>query len=166
MKKGLAGAMAISMLAAIAFIAGLVAPACAQDQQTLRAAIQSVIDNDIPGLRRAIEAGVDINGVLDERAGPSLLTTAALYHRLGMIDLLLENGADVNIQNGDGYTPLMLAARKGDLDTVEKLSSAGADLTVESADGHDALISAKESGHRDIAYFIASKIAIPAPPPK
>lgn len=65
--------------------------------RNLRAGIQSVIDNDILALCRAVAAGVDINGVLDEPAGPSLMTTAVLYHRLGIIELLLAKGADVDI---------------------------------------------------------------------
>lgn len=30
-----------------------------------------------------------------------------------LVDLLIETGADVNIQTTDGYTPLMLVAKNG-----------------------------------------------------
>ena len=45
-----------------------------------------------------------------------------------VFDKLLKKGADVNIQNNNGLTALMAAAKNGHVDYIKKLIDAGADL--------------------------------------
>lgn len=57
---------------------------------------------------------------------------------------LLENGANPNLSNEDGWSPLMMACEKleNDLDTIKKLINCGADIHQKSHKGCTALMSA------------------------
>lgn len=56
-------------------------------------------------------------------------------HPAYMMSLLLEHGADPNIADKDGLTPLMYAAGKGRLDLVKTLLAHGADVNAKGAYG-------------------------------
>ena len=45
-----------------------------------------------------------------------------------IVELLIKNGANMNIADKDGYTPLHMASRNGHLDTTRLLLENGADL--------------------------------------
>ena len=49
--------------------------------------------------------------------------------------LLLDAGADKEVKDEDGWTPLHVAARKGHTDIVKLLLDAGADKDVKDKDG-------------------------------
>ena len=55
--------------------------------------------------------------------------------------ILIEAGADLNIQNNEGFTALLKASNRGDFDSVRMLIRAGADLDY-------ALMWASAHGHR------------------
>lgn len=63
--------------------------------------------------------------------GQTTLMLAASHGKLDVVNLLLECGADINIQDDDGSTALMCAAEHGYLDIVNALSShPDCDLTI------------------------------------
>lgn len=51
------------------------------------------------------------------------LMLAVSHGNLDMVDMLLEAGADINIQDEDGSTALMCAAEHGRIDIVKHLLS-------------------------------------------
>lgn len=53
------------------------------------------------------------------------------------LDILLEAGADVNVQERYGFTPVILAAGRGRFDIVYKLLDHGADYRIKTKSGHD-----------------------------
>jgi ankyrin repeat protein len=67
---------------------------------------------------------------------------------------LLENGADVNAKNNDGYTALMTASREGHKEIVELLIKNGADVNVKNNDGGTALMYASSKGHKEIVELL------------
>ncbi|CAG0912543.1 unnamed protein product [Notodromas monacha] len=72
-----------------------------------------------------------------------------------MVKLLLEAGADLNIQDTDGSTALMCAAEHGHIDIVRYLlSQADCDATLLDMDGSSALQIALDAGHKDIGVMI------------
>jgi hypothetical protein len=101
-----------------------------------------------------------------------------------VVEALLAKGADVNartnvwtevvkttlevmnpayvtdIQQG-GYTPLLFAARVGDLASTKLLVAAGADVNDTAPYGTSALVVAAHSGHGDVASFLLEKGADP-----
>lgn len=87
--------------------------------------------------------------------GQTALMLAVSHGRLDTVRLLLEAGADVNIQDEDGSTALMCAAEHGHLEIVKLLlSQADCDVAVVDHDGSTALSIAMEAGHRDIGVLL------------
>lgn len=56
-----------------------------------------------------------------------------------VVDWLLDKGADVNLADDDGYTPLMLAAQYGHAAVVKRLLKKGANAKARTRTGHTAL---------------------------
>ncbi|KAE8743368.1 hypothetical protein FOCC_FOCC011020 [Frankliniella occidentalis] len=87
--------------------------------------------------------------------GQTALMLAVSHGRLDTVRLLLEAGADVNIQDEDGSTALMCAAEHGHLDILKVLlAQPDCDVTVVDHDGSTALSIAMEAGHRDIGVLL------------
>ena len=66
----------------------------------------------------------------------TLLQTAS--GRLGIVELLLENGADIALADDNGNTPVLRAAEAGQLKVVCLLAERGADLDHRNAQGKSA----------------------------
>lgn len=78
------------------------------------------------------------------------LIKAAQEGDLDHIKLLVEEGADVNSQSDDRWTPLMVAALEGHVEMVETLFGKGAVLDASSGKGQNALIIATIEGHVEV----------------
>ncbi|KAJ0973063.1 hypothetical protein J5N97_021022 [Dioscorea zingiberensis] len=64
---------------------------------------------------------------------------AARLGNMAAVRLLMNLGLDVNATNGDGYTPLMLAAREGHGTICELLLACGAEYDIKTQEGETAL---------------------------
>ena len=82
------------------------------------------------------------------------LFNASLYGNLETVKILLEQGADVDLQSNDGNTALIYASRDGNLETVKFLLEQGADINLQSNDGWTALIMALRFGNLGIMKFL------------
>lgn len=78
-------------------------------------------------VRRLLAAGANPNHVARE---DTPLTTAVTDAPSVIVKQLLDHDADPDLRRPDGWTPLMLAAFRGDLDSVRALLDQGADATV------------------------------------
>jgi len=67
-----------------------------------------------------VEAGADVNAQ-DHRSGETALQLAAYYNRIENVRYLLEKGADAQLADLDGYTPLSLAEKWGHKEVAELL---------------------------------------------
>jgi ankyrin repeat protein len=96
---------------------------------------------DLARARAAIENGAGI----DDRDGDgrSALSVAALQGDLRMVLYLLEEGADANLKDEAGDTPLLLAAGRNAA-VMRALVEAGADVNLANDDGRTPLISAAQ----------------------
>lgn len=98
--------------------------------------IEAIRNSNLQAARQAIEAGADVNAVIDDRGNTALHYAAAYGNGPGsyspyvtpyfninpvstyLVQLLLDNGADANIANTSGHIPLLLmcnALRKSDV---------------------------------------------------
>ena len=71
-----------------------------------------------------------------------------------MVELLIEKGARKEAKDGDGNTPLILAAEEGHLDIVELLIRNGAVVDVKNGEGQTPLIKAVEWYKIDAAKLL------------
>ncbi|HKF65207.1 MAG TPA: ankyrin repeat domain-containing protein [Vicinamibacterales bacterium] len=129
-----------------------------------------------------LETGGNVNAK-ESWGGTTPLMSAAAERHPAAVKMLIERGADVSARsnfvaaaNGRGFegrtpsapkndqaveefasgwlTPLMFAAREGDLESARLLVGAGADVNAVAADGKDALGLAIFNGNYDVASFL------------
>ncbi len=77
---------------------------------------------------------------------------------LETLQAFMANGADPDVSNGDGTTPLMLAAQRDRLQVATYLLSAGADPKATAKDGRTALSIALERGHAEMAGLLERQL--------
>ncbi|XP_050235032.1 uncharacterized protein LOC126683225 [Mercurialis annua] len=88
------------------------------------------------------------------------LHCAARHGDLVAVKLLSSRGSDVNLPDGDGYTPLMLAAKEGHGSVCKLLISRGAKCEFKNARGETALsLARKYPGIKDAENAILDEIA-------
>lgn len=75
--------------------------------------------------------------------GDTALIKAIFRKDINIVKLLLAAGADVNLQNADGYTALAYASMDGNLGMVELFLEAGADPLIRNSNGKSILDSAR-----------------------
>lgn len=72
--------------------------------------------------------------------------------------MLLKNGANPNVRENRGFTPLHAAAENGDVEMIHALIFAGADLHAKSDDGRLPLDLAQTNGHKDAVKVLKAEI--------
>ena len=86
---------------------------------------------------------------------PLLLASGGFYFKDGsVLRLLLEHGADINVQNQIGWTPLLMASFNGALEVVRLFLENGADVEAKTNDGKTALQVAAEEGHEEVVELL------------
>ncbi|MBU0926398.1 MAG: ankyrin repeat domain-containing protein [Spirochaetes bacterium] len=82
-----------------------------------------------------------------EKTGVPMLCLAARSRHRGIVELLLDRGAAIDVQSDDrGYSALMDAAQQGDEALVDFLLDRGANPNLQSKDGQTALVLAVGRG--------------------
>jgi hypothetical protein len=126
-----------------------------------RQLLQAVHQGNLPLLQTAIAAGANAN-CPGTNALPPLLellrsATAPLdtEHRQ-CVACLFQHGAAVDPMDSNRRTPLIHAARLGDLDTVRLLVEAEACVTARDRFHKSALFYAVEANRRDIVLYLAA----------
>src|SRR5262249_39134784 len=133
-------------------------------------------------VRVLLDNGAQVNAV-ETWGGTTPLMWAVSERHLDTVKMLIANGANVNVRSyfvpsahGRGFegatpeppnpkqavdelaggwlTPLMFAAREGDLEITRTLTGAGADLNAIAGDGKDALGLAIFNGQYELASFL------------
>ncbi len=107
----------------------------------LDALFEQLRQGDFEAIRQAVEADVALAQGRNAQ-GATLLQQASLYGRVADVEWLLAHGADPNVADGEGVTPLMVALE--DAGKVGVLLAAGADTNARSGDGQTAILIAVE----------------------
>ena len=89
----------------------------------------------------------------EEHRQEMTLMEASWRQDRGLIEELLNKGADVNQKDNDGFTPLMVVSRMRRQDLVERLTVRGADVDLKNNAGITAEQIAREVGHEGIVDF-------------
>ena len=100
---------------------------------------------DVKSVKAELEAGADPNATLDFDGrdwGATPLTRAALSGHTDVVVVLVAAGAEMSVEDADGYTPLSAAAGGGHADTVRKLLELGFDANFKTRRGESALFNA------------------------
>ena len=85
----------------------------------------------------------------------TVLMWAVRYGQTEAVKLLVEKGADLNIQSKSGETALMSAARTGRTEIVKILVEGGADLNIQDYQNEwTALMEAARYGHKEIVKIL------------
>ena len=114
-----------------------------------------LLRGEVEVVRLLVEHGADVNA--QDNDGYTALLAAAVSGavsgampgavllgpvelvKVEIVRLLVEHGADVNAQDNDGYTALLVAAMLGDVEVVRLLVEHGADVNAQDNDGRTAL---------------------------
>ncbi|MEO1185214.1 MAG: ankyrin repeat domain-containing protein, partial [Cyanobacteria bacterium J06636_27] len=111
-----------------------------------------IVNGHIDIVKAFIAAGADVNYLWSCGSG---LHYAIHHSRLEILELLLANGADINIpapeEDGNKSTPLMETAYRGSSKIARILIEKGADINARDAEGKTTLIIAAERGNAEVA---------------
>ncbi|HEY2412036.1 MAG TPA: ankyrin repeat domain-containing protein [Pirellulaceae bacterium] len=99
----------------------------------------AILANDVGMVQKHVEMGTDVNKP-GEREGPERYPIFYACHSSpAILELLIRAGADINVSNGEGNTPLHLAAEFGRFEVVALLLRNGARVNVKNKTGHTPL---------------------------
>lgn len=106
-------------------------------------------NGDAEGVEALVRAGAHV-ATPPDRA----LHFAAVRGHAPVVQQLLAAGADPDLRDGSGRSPLSLAALAGSLAVVQTLLDAGAEPELRSDTGMTALMNAAQQGHSEIAALL------------
>ena len=96
-------------------------------------------------VQRLLSAGVPVDG--RTAAGRTAVTAAALGDHVETARVLIDAGADVDLQDDDRNNPLLVCGETGDVAMLHAVLRAKPDLTATNRFGGTALIPASDRGH-------------------
>jgi len=85
---------------------------------------------------------------------PKMLMQSAESGDYAEVKRLIEEGADVNAKDNNGWTALMIASEAGKEEIANWLIEAGADVSAQDNDGFTAFMIALFSGHREMTQLL------------
>jgi ankyrin repeat protein len=146
----------IAVLVAPRTSASQTAPVITQQQIALW---DAVIAGNVAKAVDAIKAGADVNGLdtRKNRAGPNgrrSLNYAAIRNDTIMIEALLNAGANINLANRSGFTPLHHAGEAGSKEAATLLITKGANLTLRNMHDQTPEQTATASQHPEVAEIL------------
>ena len=122
--------------------------------------IFAAVRTDVERVRQLFRLGCP-NANAQDQWGTTAVRRASFAGYEAVVRELLAQGADANIKNEDGFTPLMWAIYYGHLAVVRLLSDApGVDLAAHGTLGEQTLTAlgwAQHRHHADITAFLSSR---------
>lgn len=88
---------------------------------------------------------------------PAQSVTRPVEVEIDVLTYLLELRADINVANGKGEYPIVIASKHGKVDVVKALLEAGADVNQQNGDGDRPLHEAARAGHQGLVTFLLAQ---------
>lgn len=108
--------------------------------------------------RVLLEKGADVNAPPVPSSKDTALTIAADKGHYKFVELLIQRGAQVEVKNKKGNSPLWLAANGGHLEVVQLLNSATADIESEDNRKVSCLMAAFKRGHYKVVKYMVRNV--------
>lgn len=106
-----------------------------------------------------IDRGADVNARTgftgNEQPDMSALMWATHAGQIEVVSALLDKGAQIDAQNGSGYSALMIAAASGRIDVLELLLRRGANPQLRDREGLNAMQLSLQAGHESATRLLA-----------
>jgi hypothetical protein len=118
---------------------------CTRFSHSLEASLYvAACDGDLSKTKKLLRLGANVNATDVEGHSPIMVAEACTTRpgRAELVELLITNGAVVNLQARDGGTALMYAAKNGDAQAVKALLKSGASVNIADNEGETALMNA------------------------
>jgi ankyrin repeat protein len=110
----------------------------------------------VPVVRMLLARNVDVNATIPATGQTALMWATAERH-LPIMQELIAAGASVKTTSKIGFSPLLFAARNGDIDAAKLLLETGAGVNDPGADGTSPLALAVVSGQDAFAHFLLER---------
>lgn len=125
---------------------------------------QAVLSRNYDMARLYLNKGADIDCENCSQYSGNYTPLMHMVSRIDFVKFLIENGANVNHQNVDGVTALMLAVRSRQTKTITLLIENGADASIKDQNGHDALFYLMGEFYKEdpslIRYLLSKGVSI------
>ena len=131
--------------------------AAANGEAPLMAAART---GNVDVVQALLDRGADVNYQTPAN-GQSALMWAISERHSHVAKRLVERGADIRARSTGGYSPLLFAARAGDLESARMMVAAGAEVNDKTPDQTSALIVAVVRGHTALAIDLLEHGADP-----
>ena len=120
------------------------------------ALMKAILDGDIKSVEALLTGcAIDVNTGIEEVPNLAPLSLAIMKNHLGIARMLIDAGANVNIKDDRGNTPLHKAARDGLIDSVKLLiENPLCDKTIVNSDGQTPEDIAVDLSHSDIVDML------------
>src|SRR5262245_39217058 len=111
-------------------------------------------------VRALVASGAHINAATVETKNTALMWAIAGCHP-DVVRALIEAKADLHASTANGLTPLLIAARNGDIEMAKTLIAAGVDVNETGTDGIHVMPFSIVTGQADFALFMLEQGADP-----
>lgn len=116
------------------------------------------VDKELEAVNSLIAAGADVNARTRDNVTPLMSSIGSPYSNSGISLALIRSGADVNIVDSEGETPLWIATTNCEIEVIEELLKRGADLnfqkTGQGFTGDTPLHMAAMNGLKDVVELL------------
>jgi len=127
-----------------------------KDIKPMNSLHKAASEGDITEVNSLIAAKANINSLASDTAFRTPLHEAAISGHIGVVEILLNNGARVDALDNMGYTPLHRAVENGHTDVAKLLIDKGADVNAETLEGLTPLHIAIRNNNIDLVKFLLS----------
>ena len=151
-KTGLAYVMAycvfmiVTIAIFIAYVFAVLAPQSSGEDWDL---ITATDYEAVPVIKKLLDEGADVDTTLQRTS----LHAAAANGSIEIVELLIERGADVNLQDIHGRVPIFVALAKHQTEIARRLSEEETDVGIRTNDGSTLLMAAVRAGDAELVRW-------------